>query len=397
MNRTGKCTIINLGLVWHTDNAGNLGLGALTQGHLALLDRAGERSRVNLRKVVFQGRQPGCRYVSGLDGSVGLTNVYLLSPCGFLRDIKKLDAIIDIGDGDGFTTLYGSKRLLRQLGTKLLARLAGVPYVIAPQTIGVFEGKFARRLAKTAVGGAAHVVVRDGASAEAISEMFPGRLPLVTTDVAFAMPAKPAKLPRTEKLRVGINISGLLANRRSSEYRIAFDYNYCALMAAVTKEFLADERWEVHLIGHVFSDDPIDDDGRVLEQWASRFAGIVAAPRFTTPEEAKGYIGAMDVVIASRMHACIAALGTGTPVIAVSYSDKFEGLFSTLNYPWIVPHSGMREKEALALIRSGLADLALMRREATSAQAEAERRLLIYENFLSSLLTSLVAQKSVSR
>lgn len=48
------------------------------------------------------------------------------------------------------------------------------------------------------------------------------------------------------------------------------------------------------------------------------------------------------------MHATIGALSAGIPVIPFSYSRKFEGLFSSLNYPYVLEGTKWTTKQAIA-------------------------------------------------
>lgn len=48
--------------------------------------------------------------------------------------------------------------------------------------------------------------------------------------------------------------------------------------------------------------------------------------------EIKGICSLLDGLFSSRMHLAIAALGVGTPILTVSYQDKFEGLYEHFNY-----------------------------------------------------------------
>jgi polysaccharide pyruvyl transferase WcaK-like protein len=50
------------------------------------------------------------------------------------------------------------------------------------------------------------------------------------------------------------------------------------------------------------------------------------------------------------MHATIAAYSSGVPVVPISYSRKFEGLFGNLNYPWLVNARGVDTKAAIAFV-----------------------------------------------
>jgi polysaccharide pyruvyl transferase WcaK-like protein len=52
---------------------------------------------------------------------------------------------------------------------------------------------------------------------------------------------------------------------------------------------------------------------------------LVPAP--CTAAEIRGICGLLDVAVSGRMHCAIACLGEGTPVVCITYQDKFEGLF----------------------------------------------------------------------
>jgi polysaccharide pyruvyl transferase WcaK-like protein len=44
----------------------------------------------------------------------------------------------------------------------------------------------------------------------------------------------------------------------------------------------------------------------------------------------------MDIFLGARMHSTIGAFSAGVPVIPFSYSRKFEGLFQSLEYPYVL-------------------------------------------------------------
>ncbi|MHB1122739.1 MAG: polysaccharide pyruvyl transferase family protein [Ramlibacter sp.] len=51
----------------------------------------------------------------------------------------------------------------------------------------------------------------------------------------------------------------------------------------------------------------------------------------------KALVGGLDAVVTGRMHLAIAALGMGVPALALTYHDKFEGLYSHFELPpWLL-------------------------------------------------------------
>ncbi|WEK49190.1 MAG: polysaccharide pyruvyl transferase family protein [Candidatus Kaistia colombiensis] len=72
------------------------------------------------------------------------------------------------------------------------------------------------------------------------------------------------------------------------------------------------------------------------------------------PAEIKAITGQLDGVVAGRMHLAIASLGAGTPVFALTYKDKFEGLFDHFGLPsWLLasPDAAGEPNHLLGLVR----------------------------------------------
>ena len=55
----------------------------------------------------------------------------------------------------------------------------------------------------------------------------------------------------------------------------------------------------------------------------------------------------MDFFIGSRMHSTIASFSCGVPTVPVSYSRKFEGLFDSLGYEYVIHGNSCNEKDAI--------------------------------------------------
>ena len=86
----------------------------------------------------------------------------------------------------------------------------------------------------------------------------------------------------------------------------------------------------------------------------------------TDPAQIKRVTGQLDLVVTGRMHLAIGALGARTPVLAIAYQDKFEGLCEHFRLP---AETILYPEECL----SGLAErliFALDRREDTRRRIE---------------------------
>jgi colanic acid/amylovoran biosynthesis protein len=57
---------------------------------------------------------------------------------------------------------------------------------------------------------------------------------------------------------------------------------------------------------------------------------------FHTPDELRALTREFDLVVSTRMHLAILALGTGTPVIPIAYEFKTRELFENLHHAYLV-------------------------------------------------------------
>jgi len=381
---------ITIGLAWHSANAPNLGLGALTLGHLAILDDicAGRGIRPAYRVIGVADPEPA--YVLRPDlAARGLRTRDYVRPVGGLAGaLRGCDIVLDIGGGDSFTDLYGPDRFRRLWALKALTLALGRPLVLAPQTIGPFARPWARRAAVWAMARARLVATRDALSTAYLGEIGFRGTALEASDVALRLPHSPPAPRRGGPVRVGLNVSGLLFHSAlAGRDRFGFALDYAALMRAVVARFAADAEVELHLVGHVLSErQAYEDDGRAAERLAAEFPAAVVAPRFADPSAAKSHIAGMDFFMGSRMHACIAALSAGVAVLPIAYSRKFAGLFATLGYTALADCRSDSEATVLARIEDAYAGRAELAAEARAATARGRDRLARYGDALAPLI-----------
>ena len=283
--------------------------------------------------------------------------VYFKRYCKSYRAFSKSDLIMDIGEGDSFSDIYGEYRFRKIDRIHVTARALRKKYVLLPQTIGPFNGEAVRRKAVKSLRNAHSVMCRDEESRSYAESICPG-LPRLDSyiDVAFFLPYE--KTVFTEKyVHVGINISALLWNggyTRDNQFGLKCDYRQ--LINSALDFFLSKENVCVHLIPHVLlSVSDVENDYEVCSEIVSsrKSERLVLAPFFSSPEEAKGYISGMDFFTGARMHSTIAAFSSGVPVVPMAYSRKFGGLFeSSLNYPFMIDLCEKDNDECLLALRA---------------------------------------------
>jgi hypothetical protein len=101
--------ILTIGRLWHSMNSNNLGFGALTLSQIAIIENAAARAKKQVQFRIF--------------GTLGVENYGpapgLISVCGahrnfiahwksqLRRQLRECDLVLDFGEGDSFTDIYG--------------------------------------------------------------------------------------------------------------------------------------------------------------------------------------------------------------------------------------------------------------------------------------------------
>lgn len=266
----------------------------------------------------------------------------------FINSIKKCDIVFDFTAGDSFTDIYGEKRFYDRTRLKEYVINKKIPLVLGSQTIGPFDGDEVRRYASKIIKSAFEVFVRDKMSYE-YTKKISGRVPILTSDVAFELPYK-KEVINNDKFKIGINISGLLwSGGYTKDNQFNLKVNYRKYCIKLIKTLLDDGKNEVYIISHATSRDMNFPDNDLIAAYDIKkiFPNVIITDVFKTAMDAKSFIASMDFFIGARMHATIAALSSGVPVVAFSYSRKFEGLFNSLKYKYVLNAKQLSTEEAL--------------------------------------------------
>lgn len=402
MDPTATPSEISIGLLWHSVNSGNLGVGALTVSNIVLARAAaaaaGLRPRFRILGFVDKGVP---HYVGGDDVAfVALDTKAMLPGGAYWRTLADLDCVLDIGGGDSFTDIYGRKRFAFLWLSKAMALARRVPLVLSPQTVGPFSRQPETALAAAAMQRAELVVARDPLSFDVAQTMAPGARLLQAVDVAFALPFERRAKEDASIVEIGLNVSGLLFNGGySGANEFGMQVDYAAYTRALIAALMAWRGVRVHLITHVNTDTlPRDDDGRVADRLAAEFPGAVRVANFATPSEAKSYISGLDFLVAGRMHACIAAFSSGVPVVPVAYSRKFTGLFEgVLGYRHVLPVTGLGTEAALAFTLDRLDRREVLLADIMRGRSDVQRLLEGYQHELATLFARVGAKRAAAR
>ena len=321
----------------------NLGCEALSYSFVSELYEIANQMEEDLevKTIVFADQK--VPYIPGTDIPIHCIGIHYKS-LSFWKEIKKefreAEYIFDFTMGDSFSDIYGMKRFVLDALVKTTAICSGTPYILGPQTYGPYKNRFVRNWAKWILKKASGVYTRDEQSKK-VAEELSLREVVLTTDVAFALPYEKAELGANEKIKVGFNPSGLLwagGYTMDNQFGLALDYReYCNRLC---EELSKDLNYEVYLIPHVGTtsefEDATENDSAACKKLQEKYPDMKILNEITTPMHVKGYLAAMDVFIGARMHATIGAFSSGVATIPVSYSRKFEGLYESLEYEYLI-------------------------------------------------------------
>ncbi len=385
MQEAGHLRVLLLGATFET---GNMGVSALAASSIkcilhqhpaaevTLLDYAKERSVHNIR---LDGREVAINLVNmRFSKKFYLTNnIAFLLFCSLLlkalpgdaarrwfvarndclRHIYEADVVAAISGGDSFSDIYGIVRLLYVSLPQILALWMGKELILLPQTIGPFNRKISKRIAKYILNRAQRVYSRDKRGLRQIEFLVGGARAAekyaFCYDVAFVLdPAEPHSpdivgLPSDRtgtRPLVGLNVSGLLymgGYTRNNMFGLQADYGN--LIQGLIEVLITQKDADVLLLPHVFGANPESDVSiceQLFETLKGKYEGRLGLLRGNYDQsEIKYMIGRCDFLVGSRMHACIAALSQCVPAVCIAYSDKFIGVLETLDIESLVVDS----------------------------------------------------------
>ncbi|KRB37168.1 polysaccharide pyruvyl transferase family protein [Microbacterium sp. Root180] len=305
---------------WAGDSSPNLGVRVLGRGSADLLHAALPGARIEF--MDFGARPDALPW--GRPRS--LVRERFTGRAGMMEWLSQFDLYWDTRSGDSFADIYGIQRHAKMSLVHEFAVQAGAKAVLAPQTIGPFRSTRGRLFAQRNLRRSTLVFARDPASARAAEGL--GRpADRLTTDLVFGI-SQPTPSGDHDVL---MNVSGLLW--KTSDH---VDHgSYRTAVRTIISRLLADGR-RVTLLPHVLDSHDADNDVPVSHTLQDEYDGQIGVHVPRDLDDARSVIAGAQLVIGARMHACLNALSTGTPAIAMAYSRKFQPLMAELDWPHVV-------------------------------------------------------------
>lgn len=356
-------------------NNGNRGCVALSITVMSIIDKIFKQADLDYEVVLsdseyspsdkriyksgdFNLSYSSCDYFIGMSrlGTLKKTFENITKKDKLRKVFKTADFILDIGQGDSFTDIYGDYRFRKIDRIHKIARLYSKPYCILPQTIGPFNDPSIKSKADLSISKASLCMARDKQSYDYVFSNVPDQKTIKEyIDVAFFMPY--TKIEQDSSfVHVGLNISALMWNggyTGNNQFGLKDDYK--TVVRSIIDYFLSLPNIKLHLVPHVvLQERNIENDYEVsYDLWREyNNSRLVLAPFALGPIEIKSYIAGLDFFMGARMHATIGAFSSGVPVVPMAYSRKFNGLFEdTLDYHYMTDLKVQTKEEVLASIK----------------------------------------------
>lgn len=294
------------------------------------------------------------RFVTLLTGTIGaicLAMVFRLSPNAgvqFARWLRmdgmeslfRADRVVMCGGG----YLYSARRLLNLTMvhvalTSVITKIAGLPLLMMPQSIGPLRGPLDRFMVRAAVTGVPILLVRDAASARTARDLRL-RTPIqLVPDVAFWLGRSKVPTPEVER-----PASETSKPARPKFSVVCMDWtwarpvgptaldDYLERLAGVVRALVA-HGGDVILTGMSAVGSHGQDDLAIAERLRLRLDGLGPAVTVAGPEtldDISEILGSSSVVVGTRLHSCIIAMTLGVPAIALGYQPKAAGTYDLL-------------------------------------------------------------------
>lgn len=279
-----------------------------------------------------------------------------------LKKLKDADIAIALG-GDIFSSDYGSVSLKRHVATIEQAQAHGTPTVFLAQSIGPFANATDVATMRGALGRSTLLTVRERLTQEYMASAFqlgPERA-VLTADVAFLLEPSPPERADAMLAHLGLEAGKFVAMSASQGITtfstLGGDDAHDRAWIEAIETVLKTTDHSVLIVPHVQSPRPGNDDSRIAFRLLERLnfhPRVKAAFGPYTASDFKALIARSRYLVGERMHACIAALSSGVPLIAVGYSIKARGIMGDMfgekaeEYGLVVPVKSFIEPNKIA-------------------------------------------------
>lgn len=246
----------------------------------------------------------------------GVASYYRKSTLTILKVLQQSEVFI-WGGGSLMQDATSLASPIYYAGLMALAQQRGLKTIAWAQGIGPLNKSFNRWLTKQVLLGCNAVSVRDGASAELLSNW--NIEPILAPDPVWALKSEPAtELPDTDKPLVAVVLRShpLLTAKRLK------------IIVGAIQEFQRQSNSFILLVPF-----QPDRDRAIASSISAELTQDCSVTTNSNPKQLKSLFERVKMTIGMRLHSLILAAASGCSCFALSYDPKVSQLMSELNLP----------------------------------------------------------------
>lgn len=296
----------------------------------------------------------------------GVRGVPRADPWAVVRALRECDLFL-CGGGSLFQDATSWRSPWYYLGVLGLARWLARRTAVYAQGIDRPRSQVVRTAMARLLDGVDLITVRDRASQAVLSDLGVRRPPVaVVADPSLLLSPQWSAAAEAERRSWGEGPHFGLALRPWGSASAA----WAAVDAARRLAERLGVRW-VLLPMHGSQDLPLAD--RVAAELGS---AAVVVRRALGPREMLALVGALDLVVAMRLHALLFAASQGVPVVALAYDPKVTALADELGGPPPLPVDNLESTDLVRAVEEALEDRESRRGRLLAAAASLRERAL---------------------
>ncbi len=254
----------------------------------------------------------------------------------YMRSISSADVVISCGGG--FWSGNAGLSILGHIAEIWIAVLMQKPVVAVGVSVGRFRQPVLRYLVGATLRRMDRIVLREGASVAHVRALgLDDEDYVVGGDMAFCLDIPNVDLDKMDEksiedpeLRVGVTARwwSFPTSENSSSMRERYEIELAAALDQIVESYRA----EIVFLPQVIV--PFTDDDRIVQKKIRDRMKYqdhcVLLDQDYSPGDLIDVISSMDFMIATRFHSAIFSLLAGTPVLAIAYEIKTEGILTQL-------------------------------------------------------------------
>lgn len=259
---------------------------------------------------------------------------------GPLKEYCKHDILLDLS-GISFTDDRNFSGLIINCLWLIPSLVTNLPYIKVSQAMGPFTRFSVKNASRFFLSRAGVLVSRGSISAKYLQELLPDRNIYELPDVAFLLKPSPPEDVEQVLVSLGIQagqaycvigpsmvVDGLMNNENKSQ-------SYSSLMANITDKLSEISSLPIILLPHerAHSGSITDDLNicRKIYQILEHKDNVYVLSEIYSSRLLKGIIAGAEMVVGSRFHFMVAAMSSGVPGMAITWSHKYYEMMEILD------------------------------------------------------------------